>query len=172
MRGVESLTGFKLYVAGGYLRDNEHGVPPKDIDIMVIPLHHDDPWDFSDKLQYIDDFNVSSEFVEQCTYMSDMVKRGVGGLIMGLLGDGTELQFIIYDKFLNQEELTLDMDINICQITCDSNGEVFKSDHYIDGFTNKHIDVLHDYSEKRKKSRVSRMIAKYPDFTHSFTGLL
>lgn len=168
MRHIESQdSSWRLYIGGGYLRDTEHGVTPKDVDVMVVP---DDSLTFSDDFYDLvntqDELKVEKCFVDECQYMSDMTKRSVSGLIMCEF-NGEPLQFIIYGKKLSQEELTLDMDINICQITCDSSGLLFTSENYIDGFKNKEIKVLHDYSEKRKHARVQRMLEKYPDFKHT-----
>ncbi|QAY01979.1 hypothetical protein VpaJT1_50 [Vibrio phage VpaJT_1] len=95
-----------------------------------------------------------------------MQKRGVVGLIMGEY-NGVEVQFIIYDDYMTQEQVTHDMDINICQITMDSDSNVVESDNFVAGFANSEITLHHEYSEKRKQSRIDRMVAKYPTFTYA-----
>lgn len=169
MKHIEDISDdtVKLYVAGGYLRDTMNGLPPKDVDIMVVPNKGEsvDAWDMSGILGCTE-FHVRKEWLEECQYMSDMQKRGVVGLIMGEY-NGVEVQFILYDDYMTQEQVTHDMDINICQITMDSDSNVVESDNFVAGFANNEITLHHEYSEKRKQSRIDRMVAKYPTFTYA-----
>lgn len=153
---------FKLYLAGGYLRDVLNGVTPKDIDVMVVPVEDSDAYDFEWCLTDTE-FHTEKQLLEECQYMSDMSSRGVSALFMGSY-NGDDLQFIVYDKIMTQEQVTLDMDINLCQITMDSSGFIHESDNFIEGFAENKITLHHEYSEKRAQQRVERMLSKYPHF--------
>ena len=170
MKKVETLFdgGYKLYIAGGYLRDIHNNLSPKDVDIMVVPQGYIyDPDDFGEMIVSLEDYTVEKTFIHQCQYMSDMLERGVGGLVMGSMDCGTDVQFIIYDNFMSQQEITDDMDMNCNQITMDSDGQSMTSPEYTKCFEDKHIKILHSYSEARKVSRMKRMMAKFPDFTNN-----
>lgn len=156
---------FTAYVAGGYLRDTLNGIQPKDIDIMVVPTGYGDAWDFESLV--VDElygYRTTKLLLDECQYMSDMKKRGVCGLFMGNYKD-IEVQFIVYNRALTQEEVTLDMDINLCQITMGADGIVIESDNFVTGFADSVISLHHEYSEKREKERLDRMLAKYPTFS-------
>tara|TARA_Y100000310_G_C20304439_1_gene633301 strand:- start:14 stop:580 length:567 start_codon:yes stop_codon:yes gene_type:complete len=173
MKSVEDLTdgNFKLYLAGGYLRDTMNGhiqLVPKDVDIMVVPTTGIlDADDFQCIVNMFEKYTTISSFIDACYYIEDMVKRHVGGLVMGKAACGSEVQFIIYDEDMTQEAVSEDMDMNCNQITMDSSGHIHKTSAFVDCFKNKHIQLLHEYSEKRKISRMKRMLDKFPDFTSS-----
>jgi len=135
---------------------------------MVIPEQGEDcdAWDF-DTILRDSEFHATKELLDECQYMSDMSRRGVCGLFMGLY-DGSEVQFILYDKYLTQEQVTLDMDINLCQITMNSDEEIVESDNFIEGFATDTITLHHEYSEKRKQQRIDRMLAKSPTFSAQY----
>jgi len=133
---------------------------------MVTPVG--DGYDADDFLCFISDlegFTVAKDLTWLACYLPDMEKRGISGLIMGSLVDGTDVQFIIYNEARTQQFITRDMDMNICQITMSSTGVLDKSHAYVEGFKNQRIECLHDYSVKRQRSRLQRMSDKYPDFT-------
>lgn len=167
LQEIESLFDgeARAYVAGGYLRDTEHSIKPKDVDVMIVPSEtvSDDPWWIADVLTGLPGYNVTKTLIEECYYMSDMSDRGVIALVMGER-EGTPLQFIVYGKTLTQEQLVDDMDINICQIAMNSDGKIHSSAAYAEGFETKTILMMHDYSVKRQVSRLRRMLEKYPDF--------
>lgn len=171
MSEVEELFGNEVecYLAGGYLRDMENGRTPKDIDIMVTPVNDFgiDAEGFRDGIEDFELFEMKEDYTERCQYLSDMLKRGVTGLVSGEVEVGTgkmDAQFIFYGKPMTQIEITEDMDMNICQITMASNGMLIKSAAYIHGVENKVIQVLADYSEKRQLKRIRRMQEKYPEY--------
>lgn len=169
LREIEDVSEYRAFLCGGYLRDTFMGVRPKDLDIMLVPSSEDvDPESEIDEVVWgvRPPLFKEDKRLECIEYLSDMVKRGVCGLIMGESEScGYETQFIIYDKVLTQKELAVDMDMNICQITCNSSGGIYSTDAFTSGLENKQIQVLHDYSEKRRNQRIERMLAKYPDFT-------
>lgn len=168
MRNVEELTdnSVKCYLAGGYLRDVMNGLQPKDIDIMVVPnCHLYDSDDFNNDIENLEGYEVTKNLNDRCYYMSDMSDRNITGLLMGSLSDGTELQFIYYGDTHTQNYITHDMDINICQITMNKDGKIIETDAFVNGFATSNIEVLHEYKISRKKSRIARMLEKYPSFT-------
>lgn len=171
MSEVEEMFGQEVecYLAGGFLRDTENGRTPKDIDVMVVPTDvlGVDAEDFRDAIQDFDAFEMENDYTERCQYLSDMLKRGVTGLVSGEVDLGPikmEAQFIFYGKPMSQVEITEDMDMNICQITMSSNGILIKSAAYRYGVEHKVIQVLADYSEKRQLKRIRRMQEKYPEY--------
>lgn len=154
----------KCYVAGGFLRDTMNNIKPKDVDIMVAPQNDIfDAFDLSLGLMRTE-FHVVKELLEECQYMPDMQTRGVEGLITGEY-NGVDVQFILYNKNLTQQQVTGDMDINLCQITMNSAGDIYETDNFVRGFADSVISLHHTYSEKRVKQRFDRMLAKYPTFS-------
>lgn len=155
----------KCYVAGGYLRDTLNGVKFKDIDIMVTPNDsHIDAFEFVEMLGDLEGFEIVKDLTWLCEYLSDMDDRGVDGVVMGQY-QGVEVQFIFYRNEMTQQEITEDMDINICQITLSSDDNVIETEAFLEGFAESKIVMMHSYSEKRQQSRIERMLAKYPHFT-------
>lgn len=162
----ESNGDFKCYVSGGYLRDIMNGITPKDVDVMVIPTI-EDFFEWHDLEEVLDstEFHCERSLRDECKYMSDMKERGVCGLFLGEY-NSVEVQFILYNNVLTQQELTEDMDINICQISMASDGTIVESDNFVEGFATNKLTIHHEYDEARAEKRIERMIEKYPHFKY------
>lgn len=170
MINIEDLSGgqVKCYLAGGYLRDMTAGLTPKDIDIMVTPNARAN-FDADDMADVLSDSDFSEEkaITQGCDYMADMSDRGVKGLFIGSWL-GNDVQFILYQKNLSQDQVSLDMDIGICQISMNSDGDIVESENFVNDFADGVVRVYHDYDIGRRIDRVNRMLVKFPTFKEAF----
>lgn len=158
-----SAPEFDVYLGGGYLRDNYvGGLEPKDVDIFLIPKSGT-PTD----VPLITCMNMKVVFHKATDATGDMASRGVAelfGLYHHTLST-TQVQFIVYNKFLHHSELMDDMDMGINQVMYSvSYDKTMASDAFILGHEFKHIKCLHNYDQRRMLSRYKRMEAKFPDY--------
>lgn len=161
---------FQISLAGGFLRDTFGGARIKDIDVLVSPMNEGFTFNGQTIIDALDracipDWIQVTESLD-ATYLSGMQARGVKYLFMGKCPnrDNQETQLIVYDKVMGRKELAKDMDINICQIACDPDGNVVASEEFVDGFNKQYIQVLNGESDDREVERVQRMQGKYPEF--------
>ncbi len=154
---------FDVYIGGGYLRDLDNDLIPKDLDVFFIPKMED-----SGEQGYIPSrcYVNYNKRVTDMTNTSDMEERGVSqviGLFNGKLST-PEIQFIVYSSFLTQEELARDFDMNINQINWSPVQGLYLTDEYTDAHTCEYIECLHKYDELRTFRRFERMEAKFPEY--------
>ena len=166
-----------VYLVGGYLRD-KYVYPqarktrflswmgkdnqPKDVDIVLIPRSTSEravPVEAvkGGLVMYIKDCNDN-----------DMAVRGVDKLVGVRMYELStrDVQLIVYDKFLSEEEVMLDMDMNIVQAIYNPlTDEVHVSDAFLKGHNEKVIECLHKYDEERMLVRYERMEAKLSGYT-------
>ena len=156
---------FAVYLAGGFLRDLDNGLTPKDVDIFFTPCN-----DTKQDLGYIPArcYVNYNKKVSSFTHTDDMEQRGVSQVV-GLFNSKlstTEIQFIVYDKCLTMEAIAEDLDMGINQIIWSPIlDRVIPTEGYLNDHSNKTITCLHDYAEVRTFRRFERMLEKFQDYT-------
>ncbi|RVG58462.1 hypothetical protein [Sinorhizobium meliloti] len=124
------------FIAGGYLRDREAGIEPKDIDVF---LPGDQPLDDYKGVRY--DLNTATVI---------HVK-------------GFEVNLIKLNHRHTLETVLTRMDIGICQIGRDLNGTFMVTQAYLDDVKNKTLTILEPPRTEADTDHISRVKAKFPD---------
>lgn len=159
---AEKSMGYDIYLGGGMLRDLYTGNIPKDVDIFAIPS-----LDFEGQRELYVPPRGYNNYIKHAWEISDMQERGVAKV----RGDWyskmstSDVQFIIYEKYMTQEKLTEDFDMNICQITMQgTSGSTYATNAFIKGHADMVIECLHDYDKLRTYKRYTRMEAKFYNY--------
>jgi hypothetical protein len=168
---------YEVYLGGGYLRDLYCGVTPKDIDIFFSPKKYQPElaveFDFLNIIpleKYPDTCKkLYRKSVNNSNFNQDMANRGIRSLV-GLMALNdvlpNQIQIITYNQIMTHNEVTLDLDMNICQISWHPLTNTFDySDSFLNGHSDRIIKCLHDYDPIRMWHRYSRMEEKYPNYT-------
>lgn len=160
-----NMPEFNVYLGGGFLRDIYCGLTPKDIDIFLVPLDGV-PWDGREYIP-VNSMVTYRKSTDDIEIAPDMRARGVQKLV-GLWCKKLEtkdVQYIIYDKYLTQIQLSDDFDFNVCQITYDPiSNWVDVSNAFLLGHEEKELECLHTYCEERTLARYERMESKFPEY--------
>lgn len=160
-----NMPEFNVYLGGGFIRDLYCGLVPKDIDIFLVPLGGLS-WDGREYIP-VNSMVIYRKNTDDIEIASDMKARGVQKLV-GLWCKKLEIkdvQYIIYDKYLTQPELSDDFDFNVCQITYDPMlNWIDASDNFFLGHEEKELECLHTYCEERTLARYERMESKFPEY--------
>jgi hypothetical protein len=161
---------FAITLAGGFLRDTYGRSSIKDIDIMVTPL--ESSTDVMEITALLEQANIPAWFWLDGgmvgEYVDALKSRGVSLILMGEcpILNNTEVQLIVYGKPMTRKEIAYDMDINICQIVGNSQGDVYATPAFMHGFTYKYLEVLQGKDNlAREQERMDRIGKKYPKFT-------
>jgi hypothetical protein len=156
----------KAVVAGGCLRDAEHGKPIKDIDVFI-PLR--DWGDLREVVKRItDELGVESSLPLDFTPYQEWNGEVIG--VHQIRKDGLNIELIalaISPDVFSWETCVSRMDMGLCQIaftgTC-----VFCSQYYSEDAQAKrfsvHRDCLAYYSEEATLARFDRLSLKYPEY--------
>lgn len=155
---------FNVYIIGGYLRDKACGKEPKDLDIALIPKE-------GKPLQanYIPDkcYVNYNKFIRDIKGTEDLQKRGVYQIV-GMFNrklSTSDIQYIVYDKYMTREEVASDMDMGLAQIVwCPEDDTIYATQNFIDDNVHKVIKCYHEYDADRMYRRYERMKAKFPDY--------
>ena len=162
-----------VYLVGGYLRDNYYSelqvrsrwgrsISPKDVDIVMVPKTEGVtvPVD-TVKGCYV-------QYITPVTTDTDLYTRGLDKLI-GIRRrelSTPDLQLIVYKKYLTEEEVIKDMDMNIVQVVWNPLTDVCTgSEAFIKGHSDKVIECLHEYDTERTYFRYERMEKKLKDYS-------
>lgn len=154
---IKYSSGYDIYLGGGALRDfvktgSQH-VNPKDLDFMFVPNSH---WS-KRNLPIIPRSYVL--FNRDTLDVPDIRKRGVDQIVgLNVYNQYSEVQFIVYNKFLTQVEVAKDMDCNVNQIMYNiKTGQLYFTDAFVEGHTDKVIKMMHDFDTERMCERLERM---------------
>lgn len=153
-----------IYIGGGWIRDNYCNLTPKDLDIFIVPK-----CEGINEVGYVPAkcYVNYNKRVSDLTNTQDMKDRGVSQVV-GLFNSKlstTEIQFIVYDKFLTSQELAADFDMSINQVVYSVEKEsIYATDAFFNGHRNKVIECLHDYDPVRTYDRYCRMEQKFTDY--------
>lgn len=148
------VNGYTAYVAGGWIRDIDNGIEPKDVDFFVV-----------DDIDYMDvrDCLVADGYVrmDASRYHSNYggMRDDVDGVIK-CHGSGIDVVMMNSGSI---EDTCLNFDVSICQIYCklDDNGDlvVYVSKDYLDwvndGIIYKYTNIL------TTENHLSRIKAKF-----------
>lgn len=156
---------FDVYLGGGYLRDKyvDSSISPKDVDIFFIPKDG-----IAKEVPLATAQGCYVQYHKAASEISDMDDRGVDSLTGLSCSHLTTnlIQFIVYGKYLTQEELVEDMDMGINMIMLKA-GDInamaspkFKEDH-----ASGVIKCYHIYDEERMYYRYERMEATFPEYS-------
>ncbi|RVL01915.1 hypothetical protein [Sinorhizobium meliloti] len=131
------LLGVGTYwIAGGYLRDREAGIKPKDIDVF---LPGGEPLEEAQGIRY--------DLAHTC-----VIHLG-----------GVEVNFIRLNHRHTLETVLGRMDIGICQIGRDQSGTIVATQAYIDDVRNKTLTILEPPRTEHDTDHIRRVRAKFPD---------
>jgi hypothetical protein len=129
----------RYFVAGGYLRDRLNNRPFKDIDIFV-PGH--EPLDEGDTMG---------------------IRYDLRGAMELTAGDGTVLNIVRLDQRHTLKSILERMDIGLCQIGVDTDGDIYCTEAYLRDVKNNTLTVMFTPSTEADHDHIARVSAKYPD---------
>jgi hypothetical protein len=164
---------YEVYLGGGYLRDLYCGLIPKDVDVFFSPINNNYNLDYlSLKRLPLQPYpNTLKHIYTKSTtsrgWNKNMTDRKICRLVglQSLLISPNQVQYITYSECFSQQEITLDFDMNICQITWHPlTNKFWWSDEFVEGHKRKYIECLHQYDSIRMWHRYERMESKFPDY--------
>ena len=160
-------------LAGGALRDYYTGRTPKDLDIVFTPLFDNLPESFDQKgrLTVFQPPALVKTYVNYCRStvdIPDIRERGVD-VVIGIYNSHlptTDIQYIVYDKYMSAMEVAEDMDCSINQVVFPAGSTLAVAPTaFVESHTNKTIECVHKFDVLRMHDRYDRMKAKFPDYT-------
>lgn len=165
---VNRTKGYDVYLGGGYLRDiwwnlnnpdNDTPKTPKDLDLFFIPNR-----EIVKELPVIPKTYINYDIpAVDIPNVRENVKH-VRGIFAKHLST-SDVQFIVYDKYLTIEELAADMDTSINQIMYSPEITLsYGTNNFFRDHENKIIEMLHDFEPERMVARIKRMHKKFPDY--------
>jgi hypothetical protein len=125
----------RYVIAGGYFRDKVHDVPFKDIDIFIPANGPREQADDTDV-----DYRIEASYV--LTYRD------------------LTLNFVRLSDNLSTAEVLSRMDIGLCQIGMDEQGQIVATQAFLDDTKNRTLTI----KRRSESGHIERVHAKYPHF--------
>lgn len=151
---------FDVYLGGGYLRDSYCGLTPKDVDVFLVPVDNTPKRVSYTPAGYYINYRkiVGDNNPElQHRHLHELV-----GLFNGKLST-PEVQFIVYDHYMDAYEVAEDLDMNINQVVwCPLKDILYSTQAFIKGHEDNVIECLGNDNDVRKYHRYERMSVKFP----------
>jgi len=143
--------GYRAYIAGGYLRDLDNSITPKDVDIFVVGCTTD---------QVLDNILSISRTIVNTAYPC----KNYGGMRDDVLGFiKMESMDIICMKSTTIESVVLNFDASLCHIYSTIEGDVYISQDYAEyvkhGKWFMYNDIITTYSHG------ARIVDKYGPYS-------
>lgn len=153
---VAAATGAPAFVAGGFLRDRDHGVEPKDIDVF---------------LTYTDSALAAVRYAFRHWRPFQMIPKnyvdGMNGVeaVLGyeLPGFAWPINIIFLSKEATMETVLSRFDFGLCQIGTDGVA-VYTTDAYDTDKDSRTFTLVSDHSPPRSLRRFERFQEKYPGY--------
>ena len=187
---TEKATGCEAAICGGYLRDLDHGIESKDLDVFVLTTRTEPSFSLGDVFDQIDkqvaDIEGMKSMLDTLLHAVNLVGGKKGTLWEGLLSNSqwfqnsasgsnmrddvigvkkyycADLDFIFMDA-KSWKDVTHNFDVSICQIMCrleDDKLNVYASDSYM-SYKKKEGDILRFFPIPTCDSHVARIKAKF-----------
>lgn len=170
----QSVQGmYRVMLAGGALRDYYTGRTPKDLDIIFIPLTNclNKMYDQKGRETVFQPPALRKTYVNYCRStidIPDIRERGVD-VVIGIYNSSlpvTDIQYIVYDRYMSDMEVAKDMDCTINQVVLPAGGKLSVApEEFVYAHDNKIIECVHKFDVLRIHDRYNRMKAKFPDYT-------
>ena len=164
---------YRVMLAGGALRDYYTNRVPKDLDIVFVPLVDDLPemYDQKGRTTVFQPPALVKTYVNYCRStidIPDIRSRGVD-VVVGVYNSHlptTDIQYIVYNKYMSAMDVAEDMDCSINQVVFPAGSQLaICPAAFVQSHTDKVIECVHKFDVLRMHDRYDRMKAKFPDYT-------
>lgn len=190
LTATEAATGCEGAICGGYLRDLDHGVESKDLDVFVLATRTEPSFSLGDVFDQVDkgtsDLEDMKNTLDLVLHSTNLVGGEKGTLGEGLLSNSQwfgnsesgsnmrsdvigvkkyraeDLDFIFMDAN-SWKDVTHNFDVSICQIMCrleDDKLNIYASDSYM-SYKRGEGSILRFFPIPTCDSHVARIKAKF-----------